>query len=84
MVCHLWDWSVETHSREEGDRTALLLNEPVERLSKHALASVTEIGEDRVETALGGDSLPATVKQGDKTVTNLSNLVAMEADDGDA
>ena len=80
----VWIGSVEAHAAEEFNGAPLLIDEPLKSLSENILTGQAVLREDGIEAALGGVGLPATVKQGDEALSDLGNLVAMEADDGHA
>ena len=59
-------------------------DEPFAGFLEDSLVAVAEELEQGIEAALSGGGLPATVKQSDEVFADLSDLVAMEADDADA
>ena len=86
-VCEREAWgcgSGERHAVLEFAGPAIGGDEPLSGFLEDALATVAEELEQGIEAALGGGGLPATVKQSDEVFADLCNLVAMEADDGDA
>ena len=60
------------------------MNEPVEGLGEDALTGDAVLREDGIQARLGGVGLPATIEQSDEAFADLSDLVSVEADDGDA
>ena len=86
-VCEREAWgcgSGERHAVLEFAGEAIGGDEPFAGFLEDALATVAEELEQGIEAALGGGGLPATIKQSDEVFADLSNLVAMEANDADA
>ena len=76
--------SGERHAVLEFAGPAIGGDEPFEVLLKNALVAVAEELKQGIEAALSGGGLPATIKQSHEVFADLSDLVAMEADDADA
>ena len=45
---------------------------------------MTKLSQESVESALGGGALVATIEEGHEVIADLSDLVAVKADDSDA
>ena len=78
LVTVLPTGSVEPHAGEERNRTAFLLNEPLEGFLEDALAIVTKLSQESVESALGGGALVATIEEGHEVIADLSDLVTVQ------
>ena len=57
----------------------VVTNEPLIVLLKDTISEgTTELVDDSVETRFGGVSLPTTIEDGNKVITDLSNQVAVQ------
>ena len=72
--------SGQPHPREERNRAAIVLNEPLKVLLKHILTFHTESLKQGIQPGLGGSGLPATIKQFHPGFTDSSNQVAVQVD----
>ena len=72
----------ETHGIPEGDGRQTLYsvhgNEPLKLLLKDTIATLTVSMKNSIQARLGGVGLKPTIKQADESITNFSNLVAVE------
>ena len=75
------------HGREERNGRnsfgSVHRNEPIKGLLEYTIANISVLRENSIETAFGGVGLPTAIKESDESVTNLSNLVAVEEHCGD-
>ena len=74
--------SAEDHAGLKGDSLTIDPDEPLECLLKDSLTGVAELREQSIQAGLGGDGLPATIKDLHIVVTDLSDQVAMEINAG--
>jgi len=75
-------YSSKFHRRTErhsfNTSVSVQINEPMPLLLKHTLTITTMLPKDSIETRFGGIGLPTTIKQSDKSITNLSNTIAVK------
>jgi len=74
--------SGEFHRITEGNSLhptiSVQTNEPLPFLLKHTLTITTMLTKDSIQTRFGSVGLPTTIKQSDKSITHLSNTIAMK------
>jgi len=77
----------EIHGRKEGHNGNTLggvhLHKPIKVLLEDSIVITTICGKDSIQARFGGIGLPTAVKEADETFTDLGNLVAVQADNGD-
>ena len=70
--------SGKTHTREERNWCAVVVNKPLKVLGKHFLTIHSEGRKNSIEARFGGFGLITTIEQFDPGFTNPSNQIAMQ------
>lgn len=70
--------SVKAHTREEGNRGTIVVDEPLIVLLKDILTRAAMLSENSIKTAFGGSSAPAAIEQFNPGLTDASNQVTMQ------
>jgi hypothetical protein len=60
------------------------INEPSPLLLKYTFATKSMLRKNSIEARFGGVRLPTTIEKTNESITNLSDLVAMKIDKGNA
>jgi hypothetical protein len=70
------NYSVQAHTREERNRSTIVVNKPLIVLLENILTRATVLSQDSIQARLCGGSLMPTIEQFDPGFTNPSDQIA--------